>query len=82
MVFNKYSLKIIFYNNLNLSSFDQKKESLVIVQKDEGEIIDEKVEKKTERSPEKLDRTLEKKIVNVDRNQVKNLIITYNLLYN
>ena len=45
-------------------------ESLVVVQKDEGEILDEKDDKKTEKSPEKFDRTLEKRIVNVDRNQV------------
>lgn len=44
-------------------------ESLVVVQKDEGEILDQKDDKKTEKSPEKIDRT-EKRIVNVDRNQV------------
>ena len=43
---------------------------MVVVQKDEGEILDEKDDKKTEKSPEKFDRTLEKRIVNVDRNQV------------
>ena len=42
-----------------------------MVQKDEGEVLDEKTEKKAEKSPEKNDRTLEKRIVNVDRNQVR-----------
>ena len=50
-------------------------ESLVVVQKDDGEFLDEKDEKKTEKSPEKHDRTLEKRIVNVDRNQVNTLYL-------
>lgn len=45
-------------------------ESLVIVQKDEGEILPVKDEKKTEKSPDKNNQSIDKKIVNVDRNQV------------
>lgn len=52
------------------------KDSLVVVQKDEGEILDEKLEKKLEKSPEKHDKTLEKRIVNVDRNQVEIISFT------
>lgn len=43
----------------------------MVVQKDEGEILEENKDKKTERSPEKLDKTFDKRIINVDRNQVK-----------
>ena len=55
-------------------------ESLVVVQKDDGEFLDEKDEKKTEKSPEKHDRTLEKRIVNVDRNQVNTLYLPWSFL--
>lgn len=45
-------------------------ESLVAVQKDEGEILPVKDEKKIEKSPDKNNQSIDKKIVNVDRNQV------------
>lgn len=50
---------------------------MVVVQKDEGEILEEKQDKKTERSPEKLDKTLDKRIINVDRNQVKLIFLCF-----
>ena len=66
--------RIISINNIILCdffNFKLCKESLVLVQKDEGEVPDEKTEKKGEKSPEKNDRNIEKRIVNVDRNQVR-----------
>lgn len=38
--------------------------------KDDGEIINDKDDKKLDRSAEKNEKTFERKIINVDRNQV------------
>ena len=74
---NKYGFGLGKANKDAKPVIEQQKglDSLVVVQKDEGEVLDEKAEKKAEKSPEKHDKTIEKRIVNVDRNQVTYIYI-------